>query len=89
MVEGAGEGRGLRWAPQRVWEARVCCGSLSALLSWVGRVEAQGHRTGPRPSTGPFSLTSRVVCTGLGAPALTLVNLPNQQSHAALSPWDN
>lgn len=44
---------------------------------------------GPRPSTGPSSLTSRVVCTGLGAPALTLVNLPNQQSHAALSPWDN
>lgn len=57
MVEGTGEGRGLRWAPQRVWEARVCYGSLSALLSWVGRVEAQGHSTGLRHNTGPFSLT--------------------------------
>ena len=52
MVEGAGEGRGLGWALQRVWEASVCYGSLSALLSWVGRVEAQGHSAGPRHNTG-------------------------------------
>lgn len=79
---------GFRWTPQRVWEARVCYGSLCT-------PELGGQSGGPGPQhwteTQHRALLSDLPeksALGLGT-WVTLVNLPNQQSHAAWSPWDN